>query len=421
MGNHRADVGTDSRPAVTPSSAYVGKRRAAPVVETPAETSPEAPYVGKRRAVAPVPPAPAIPQLTRDLHEATDARVTTNELRALVDLELTDTAPRPRVVDNEAFVAPQRRPAPDPMIPLGLPKPLFADERRIDLPRLSDAATTDLTVHLDALGLSSDTTTLLPAIDAGGRRASRQASPRSRSRRFPSLRIVVGAAALAISAGGVVATTDLHTVTEASGRPTGATALSGTSATGSVGTSTSVPARGAPLSRDSGRSEADQAAAQRAQALDKIDAQADGQDKYLHSNEWTLPISAGGYHLTGRFGDVSGLWATVHTGLDFACPEGTSIHAVSRGVITFAGWDGPYGNKTVETLPDGTEIWYAHQSDIQVSVGESIDEGQVIGLVGATGNVTGPHVHIEVRPGGGDPVDPDPAFRAHGVDPDADQ
>jgi murein DD-endopeptidase MepM/ murein hydrolase activator NlpD len=244
-------------------------------------------------------------------------------------------------------------------------------------------------------------------------------------RRLPSLPVAVGAAALAISAVGVVTTTHPDTVAAASTRLAGASALAGSSSTASIGAhaaphATHVTGRGTPLSRDSSRA-ADLAADKRAAALGKLDSQAKDQDKYLASNMWGLPISAGVYHLTGRFGDVSGLWATVHTGLDFACPEGTPIHAVSRGTITFTGWDGPYGNKTVETLPDGTEIWYAHQSAITASVGDSVSEGDVIGLVGATGNVTGPHVHIEVRPGGGDPVDPDPAFNEHGVDPDADQ
>ena len=113
----------------------------------------------------------------------------------------------------------------------------------------------------------------------------------------------------------------------------------------------------------------------------------------------------------------SGLWASVHTGLDFAAPTGTPIYAVAGGVITETGWDGSYGNKTVERLPDGTELWYAHQSSIGVKVGQQVLGGQTIGAVGSTGNTTGPHVHLEVRPGGGDPVDPYQALVFHGVTP----
>ena len=74
---------------------------------------------------------------------------------------------------------------------------------------------------------------------------------------------------------------------------------------------------------------------------------------------------------------------------------------------------------TVMTLDDGTEIWFGHQTGYAsgLSVGDEVSQGDVIGYVGSTGNSTGPHVHIEVRPGGGDPVDPAPAFGVHGVTP----
>ncbi|MGZ4453266.1 MAG: M23 family metallopeptidase, partial [Nocardioides sp.] len=146
-----------------------------------------------------------------------------------------------------------------------------------------------------------------------------------------------------------------------------------------------------------------------------------GVDQWKAANLWALPVVAGVYHLTGRFNDVSGLWASVHTGLDFAAPTGTPIHAVAGGVITEVGSAGAYGNRTIETLPDGTEIWYCHQNEFGTTTGAKVSEDQVIGYVGSTGNTTGPHVHIEVRPGGGDPVDPDTALKAHGIDPDANQ
>ena len=79
-----------------------------------------------------------------------------------------------------------------------------------------------------------------------------------------------------------------------------------------------------------------------------------------------------GYHLTARFGQSSGLWSSHHTGLDFAAPTGNPIFAIANGVITAAGYDGSYGNKTVETLADGTEIWYCHQLVHGVSVGDKV-------------------------------------------------
>jgi murein DD-endopeptidase MepM/ murein hydrolase activator NlpD len=152
-------------------------------------------------------------------------------------------------------------------------------------------------------------------------------------------------------------------------------------------------------------------------ALANLAASSEKQAGLLAKHAWQLPVTKGVYHLTARFGSCSGLWAHCHTGLDFAAPTGTPIHAVANGTITKTGWAGAYGNRTVETLPDGTELWYAHQSAIGVQPGRKVVAGQEIGQVGATGNATGPHVHLEVRPGGGDPVDPYQALIAHGLHP----
>ena len=88
---------------------------------------------------------------------------------------------------------------------------------------------------------------------------------------------------------------------------------------------------------------------------------------------------------------------------------------MTNGVVTEASYDGAYGNKTVVTLEDGTEIWYCHQTSFGVSVGDTVRPGEIIGTVGATGHVTGSHLHVEVRPGGGDPVDPYAAMQQHGL------
>lgn len=132
--------------------------------------------------------------------------------------------------------------------------------------------------------------------------------------------------------------------------------------------------------------------------------------------KYVLPVE-GGYRLTGRFGDVSGYWASVHTGLDFAAAYGTPIHAIAGGTVTFVGYDGSYGTKTVIRMANGTDLWFAHQSSTAVTVGQTVVPGQVIGYIGMTGNTTGPHVHVEVRPGGGDPVDPYAALIRWGLHP----
>ena len=142
--------------------------------------------------------------------------------------------------------------------------------------------------------------------------------------------------------------------------------------------------------------------------------QAEDVAEEISANKWVLPTT--GYRLTATFGEY-GLWATYHTGLDFAAPSGTPIYAMAGGVVTSTAYDGAYGNKTVITLEDGTEIWYCHQTSFEVAEGDTVVAGDVIGTVGSTGNSTGPHLHLEVRPGGGDPVDPYDAMVVNGLTP----
>ena len=127
--------------------------------------------------------------------------------------------------------------------------------------------------------------------------------------------------------------------------------------------------------------------------------------------KWRTPLAS--YRLTAGFGDY-GLWSNAHTGQDFAAPQGTPILAAGDGVVIAAGYEGAYGNKVEIRHPDGTVTWYAHMLSIERSSGP-VKAGDVIGHVGMTGNTTGPHVHFEVRPGGGDPVPPLTWLRQHGV------
>ena len=150
-------------------------------------------------------------------------------------------------------------------------------------------------------------------------------------------------------------------------------------------------------------------------AMSQLASKAQTRAEERELNQWVVPVA--GYRLTGRFGQSSSLWSTVHTGLDFAGPSGTTIVSLAGGTVKSAGYSGAFGNRTVITLLDGTDVWYAHQSRITVSAGQSVDPGQVIGYTGSTGNVTGPHLHLEIRPGGGGPVDPYTALIAHGVQP----
>ncbi|MFE9776451.1 M23 family metallopeptidase [Streptomyces sp. NPDC005931] len=157
------------------------------------------------------------------------------------------------------------------------------------------------------------------------------------------------------------------------------------------------------------------AAAAKKKAEEEAARKAEAERLAQLAKQYALPTSS--YTVTSTFGQAGAYWSSgYHTGLDFAAPTGTLIKAVHTGTITAAGWDGSYGYKTVLTLEDGTEIWYAHQSSISVSVGQKVNTGDVIGRVGATGNVTGAHLHLEVHPeGSSSGVDPMAWLREKGL------
>ncbi len=94
-----------------------------------------------------------------------------------------------------------------------------------------------------------------------------------------------------------------------------------------------------------------------------------------------------------------------HGAVDIANSMGTSVYASDGGVVTFAGWYDSYGNCIIINHGNGIETLYAHLSAFSVQVGDSVGQGWKIGEMGATGRVTGTHVHFEVR-SGGQRVDP---------------
>ncbi|MFC4784283.1 M23 family metallopeptidase [Nocardioides sp. MAHUQ-72] len=263
----------------------------------------------------------------------------------------------------------------------------------------------------------------------GKRRAEKPARRHTASRGqlfrgLPSTPVLLGVAALAVSAGGAVTAANPGLVDSGQTGFAQASALTGSSDVSRVSL---LEARTAAISRDSSRealadaaddklvAQAEQQAEQHNAALAKLAKQAESQAAKIALNQWVLPVD--GYHLTATFGQCSSLWSSCHTGLDFAAPNGTPIHAVANGTVTSVGYDGSYGNKTVITLDDGTELWFCHQTSYAVNTGDVVRAGQLIGYVGSTGNVTGPHLHLEVRPGGGDPVDPYQALVVHGLTP----
>ncbi|MFF5563504.1 peptidoglycan DD-metalloendopeptidase family protein [Streptomyces sp. NPDC012623] len=115
---------------------------------------------------------------------------------------------------------------------------------------------------------------------------------------------------------------------------------------------------------------------------------------------------------------AGGSWSSgYHTGVDFIASSGSTVKAIGAGTVVSAGWGGSYGNQVVIRHSDGKYSQYAHLSAVSVSAGQSLSAGQQIGLSGATGNVTGPHLHFEVRTGPdyGSDIDPLAYLRSQGV------
>ncbi|NEB75041.1 M23 family metallopeptidase [Streptomyces sp. SID14478] len=159
------------------------------------------------------------------------------------------------------------------------------------------------------------------------------------------------------------------------------------------------------------------AAAEKKKAEAEAKKKAEAERLAKLAKSFKLPVAS--YTITGTFGQPGSMWSSgYHTGLDFAASTGTPIYAVHSGTVTEAGWAGAYGYRTIITLDDGTELWFCHQSSLNVSAGQKVSTGDVIGRVGATGNVTGPHLHLEVHPGG-DATGIDPAvwLRGKGLTP----
>ncbi|RVQ67573.1 M23 family metallopeptidase [Croceicoccus ponticola] len=100
-----------------------------------------------------------------------------------------------------------------------------------------------------------------------------------------------------------------------------------------------------------------------------------------------------------------------HDGIDMAAPSGTPIYATADGRVEMAKWHGGYGNYVQIEHGDAVETRYGHMSRMNVSAGQSVKKGELIGWVGSTGRSTGPHLHYEVRISG-EPVDPQPYLHA---------
>lgn len=117
-------------------------------------------------------------------------------------------------------------------------------------------------------------------------------------------------------------------------------------------------------------------------------------------------LGGGGAEINGYYGNpVPGAVLTqrIHgwNGIDLGAPRGTPVYAAAAGFVIVAknngAWNGGYGNYVVITHTNGTQTLYSHMSRDIVSIGQSVERGQIIGYVGTTGQATGPHLHFEVR------------------------
>lgn len=107
----------------------------------------------------------------------------------------------------------------------------------------------------------------------------------------------------------------------------------------------------------------------------------------------TAPVRGG--HITQEYGVPGNYAAGYHTGRDWAGGTG-DIVAARGGQVTYAGWAGDYGNR-IEIITNGIQHSYSHLSTMNVWVGQQVMEGSYLGMMGSTGNSTGPHCHYEER------------------------
>jgi murein DD-endopeptidase MepM/ murein hydrolase activator NlpD len=139
-----------------------------------------------------------------------------------------------------------------------------------------------------------------------------------------------------------------------------------------------------------------QAQLQAAQAASSVPAPPAGPVQGESSSGFIWPVSG---PITSPFCEPRP-WEACHPGIDIGVPTGTPIHAVADGTVSIAGPEGGYGNYTCIDHGGGLSSCYAHQESISVSVGQTVSQGQVIGISDCTGLCFGPHLHFEVRVNG---------------------
>jgi murein DD-endopeptidase MepM/ murein hydrolase activator NlpD len=128
------------------------------------------------------------------------------------------------------------------------------------------------------------------------------------------------------------------------------------------------------------------------------------------AHSWRMPISDP--VKTSGFGYR---WGRLHAGEDFAVSVGTPLASMSTGTVAVAGEESGFGNLVEIRYWDGTVSYFGHMSVVSVKVGETVKPGEIVGQSGNTGHSTGPHLHLEIHPDGGEAVDPLPWLADHHI------
>ncbi len=115
------------------------------------------------------------------------------------------------------------------------------------------------------------------------------------------------------------------------------------------------------------------------------------QKQAAHAAGFIFPLPAGSWRVSSYYGDGRN-----HKGVDICAKSGTSIYAVADGTVVKSGWNGNYGYCVIIEHEGGMRTLYAHAKQLCCSVGDSVSQGEVIALVGTTGQSTGNHLHFEV-------------------------
>jgi murein DD-endopeptidase MepM/ murein hydrolase activator NlpD len=138
------------------------------------------------------------------------------------------------------------------------------------------------------------------------------------------------------------------------------------------------------------------------------------------TGSFVFPVASYSY-ISSRFGQrvhpITGVLKN-HNGMDIASNMGTSVYAADGGKVVLAEWYGGYGNCIMIDHGNGYKTLYGHLSYIGVKSGQAVNQGDVIGQVGSTGNSTGPHLHFEVYLNGSR-IDPEQFYSGLVISADA--